>query len=144
MASGELSSSLFPLLHSSSFSVSMSSFLILLSFVFFLCFLYSSLSLFLLPLCSVYGILNSRCLSSQRAPSLCLPVLFERLIFSSIREELSRAKVFSIMLLTHIKKGGEKLLHSKLNSFMAFCLSLQACVIVSPRAVKAHTVHQAS
>lgn len=58
----------------------------------------STFSLLLLPLCGVCCISNPHCLFSQRASSFCLPALFERLIFSSIKTELSRAKVFSIML----------------------------------------------
>lgn len=80
-------------------------------FIFISCFLSgSSVSLMcfsyslFVSQCCVCCILNSHCLSSQRASLLCLLVLFERLIFSSIKTELSRAKVFSIMLLTHIKK----------------------------------------
>lgn len=99
LTSDRSSSSFFPLLHSSSFSFSMSffcfGFLFVTSLSHNLC---STFSLLLLPLCGVCCILNPHCLFSQRASSLCLPILFERLTFSSIKTELSRAKVFSIML----------------------------------------------
>lgn len=140
----------------SSFCCSMASFVIASFSLWYLCLLclnmnwfrsemkidWLSLPLSVIVLRACCG-LNSRSLSSQRVPSLCLAVLFERLIFSSIRTKLSRAKVFGIVRLTHIKKVE----NTSKTSFIHDLISSLACAhehIAEPaHSVETHSVTHA-